>query len=120
MVWDKSLKLMVAKSENAPRNEADGRFLGRSRPKRTVDGCDIPSHHFESMGNHCLLVFARFPSSALLLFLGEGSPTKIDCRKSWYPYSNLSTKGPSLQEHRIRNQRFSSAGCLSICRMGLG
>ena len=27
-------------------------------------------------------------------FLGEGSPTKIDCRKSWYPYSNLSTGGP--------------------------
>ena len=26
-------------------------------------------------------------------FLGEGSPTKIDYRKSWYPYSNLSTGG---------------------------
>ena len=28
-------------------------------------------------------------------FLGEGSPTKIDCRKKGYPYSNLSTAGPS-------------------------
>ena len=27
-------------------------------------------------------------------FLGEGSPTKTD-RKSWYPYSHLSTGGPS-------------------------
>ena len=28
-------------------------------------------------------------------FLGEGSPTKIDYRKSWCPYSKLSTGGPS-------------------------
>ena len=28
-------------------------------------------------------------------FLGEGSPTEIDYRKKGYPYSNLSTGGPS-------------------------
>ena len=42
---------------------------------------------------------SRSPSSALLpTFLGEGSPTKIDwtTEKGWYPYSNLSTGGPSL------------------------
>ena len=27
-------------------------------------------------------------------FFGGGSPTKIDHRKSWYPYSHLSTGGP--------------------------
>ena len=27
----------------------------------------------------------------------EGSPTKIDCRKKGYPYSNLSTGGPSKE-----------------------
>ena len=27
-----------------------------------------------------------------LLFFWEGSPTKIDYRKSWYPYSNLSNR----------------------------
>ena len=27
-------------------------------------------------------------------FWGEGSPTKIDYRKKWDPYSNLSTGGP--------------------------
>ena len=33
--------------------------------------------------------------------LGEGSPTKIDYRKrSWYPYSNLSTGGPSNKNVR--------------------
>ena len=29
-------------------------------------------------------------------FWGEGSPTKIDCRKKGYPYSKLSTGGPRL------------------------
>ena len=42
---------------------------------------------------------ARSRSSALSpLFWGEGSPAKIDYRKSWYPYSNLliliSSRGP--------------------------
>ena len=37
----------------------------------------------------------RSPSSGLLSFLGEGSPTKIDYKKKSYPYSNLSTGGPS-------------------------
>ena len=32
-------------------------------------------------------------------FLGEGSPTNIDYRTSWYPYSNLSTGGPSSRGH---------------------
>ena len=36
----------------------------------------------------------RSPSSASLPFLGEGSPTKIDYSKK-YPYSSLSTGGPS-------------------------
>ena len=39
-----------------------------------------------------------FQGGALVpvLFYGEGSPTKIHYReKSWYPYSNLSTGGPS-------------------------
>ena len=36
-------------------------------------------------------------SSAVLLFFGGGfQTTKIDYRKSWYPYSNLSSGGPSL------------------------
>ena len=42
---------------------------------------------------------ARFPSSALLPFFAEGSLTKMDYRKRvpfMYPYSNLSTGGPSL------------------------
>ena len=38
----------------------------------------------------------RFPSSALLPFWGEGSPTKIDYRKKGHPFSNLSTGGPSF------------------------
>ena len=29
-------------------------------------------------------------------FFGEGSPTRIDCRKKGYPYCNLSTGGPRL------------------------
>ena len=37
---------------------------------------------------------ARSPSSALLPFFGEGSPTKVACRKQRYPHSNLSTGGP--------------------------
>ena len=32
----------------------------------------------------------------------EGSPTKIDCRESWYPYSNLSTGGPGWEAERLR------------------
>ena len=36
----------------------------------------------------------RTPSGALLPFLGEGSPTKIDYKKTWYPHSNLSSGGP--------------------------
>ena len=41
--------------------------------------------------------WADSPSSALLpLCLGEGSPTKIDYRESWYPYSNLSAGGSSF------------------------
>ena len=40
----------------------------------------------------------RFPSSALShpFFGREGSPAKIEYRKSWYPCSNLSTGGPRL------------------------
>ena len=40
----------------------------------------------------------RSPSSALSnpVFGWEGSPTKIDYRKKRYPYSNLSSGGPSL------------------------
>ena len=45
----------------------------------------------------------HFPNSQLVpnfcpftaSFLGEGSPTKIDYRKKGYPYSKLSTGGPS-------------------------
>ena len=41
-------------------------------------------------------------------FLGEGSPTKIDYRKSWYPYSNLSTGGPRKQKgFRVKVQGFA-------------
>ena len=38
----------------------------------------------------------RSPSSALLPFFGEGTPTKIDYKKikSWYPYSSLSSGAP--------------------------
>ena len=32
----------------------------------------------------------------------EGSPTKIDYRKSWYPYCKLSTGGPSHGCHPFR------------------
>ena len=40
-------------------------------------------------------LMARSPNSALLsLFWGEGSPTKIDNRKSWYRDSILSTEKP--------------------------
>ena len=43
----------------------------------------------------------KSPSSALLpLFLGEGSPSKIDYGKKGYPYSNPSTGGPSLGTER--------------------
>ena len=35
------------------------------------------------------------PVVVYYLFWGEGSPTKIDYRKKWYPYSNLSTGGPT-------------------------
>ena len=56
--------------------------------------------------------FSKSPSRALAHpFLGEGSP-KIDYRKQGYPFSNLSTGGPSLfwgvvskektKEHRSR------------------
>ena len=42
------------------------------------------------------ITLSRSPSSALLPFVGEGSPTKIDVlKKTWYPYANLSTGGPS-------------------------
>ena len=34
-------------------------------------------------------------------FLGEGSPSKIDYRKSWHPSSNLSTGGPSAFWHLL-------------------
>ena len=37
----------------------------------------------------------RSPSSALSPFFLGGSPTKIDYRTKGYPYSNLSTGGPS-------------------------
>ena len=37
-------------------------------------------------------------------FLGESSPAKIDYRKSWYPYSNLSTGGPRNHEGRKQAQ----------------
>ena len=39
---------------------------------------------------------SRSPSNwcPCTLFGWEGSPTKIDCRKKWYPYSHLSTGGP--------------------------
>ena len=99
-------------------------------------------HHFETTGNHCLLVFIKTiiipgllrwcrissihsiycslsdflgvflagyhavgcvwprilgpPVVPFYTSLGEGSPTNIDHRKSWYPYSNLSTGGPSI------------------------
>ena len=36
------------------------------------------------------ILSTRSPSSSFLPFFGEGSTTKIDHRKSWYPYSNLS------------------------------
>ena len=43
------------------------------------------------------LTLSRSPSSALLPFLGEGSLTKIDCKKNWVPtYSKPSTGGPSI------------------------
>ena len=44
------------------------------------------------------LPFLGPPAVPFYPFVGEGSPTKIDHRKSKnkYPYSNLSTRGPSF------------------------
>ena len=43
--------------------------------------------------------FSRSPSGAPFYpFLGEGSPTTIDYRKEGYPYSRLSTGGPTVDE----------------------
>ena len=36
-------------------------------------------------------------------FLGEGSPTKIDYRKSWYPYANLSTPLEHLEFEKLNH-----------------
>ena len=71
---------------------------------------------------------ARCPSHPFL-FWGEGSP-KIDYRKSWYPYSNLSTGGPSQKEvpYEAQNSSFVDSGrtfvpfffYLFVCLVPLG
>ena len=43
-----------------------------------------------------ILSILRPPVVPFYLFLGEGSPTKVDYRKERHPYSNLSTGGPTI------------------------
>ena len=53
-------------------------------------------------------IITRSPSSAPSHpFFGEGSPTKIDYRKSGYPSSNVSAGGPRLESERYLSHVFS-------------
>ena len=57
---------------------------------------DLGTSHFETHKERVYLKPALGPQVVPVYpFLGEGSPTKIDHRKRGYPYSNLSTGGPS-------------------------
>ena len=47
----------------------------------------------------CGCVLGPTSSALLSFFWGEGSPAKVDYRKKGYPYSNLSTGGPSIGLH---------------------
>ena len=54
-------------------------------------------------------------------FFGEGSPTTIVYRKNGYPYSNLSTGGPSCFSFRISvNRRNQSKQMGATQRGGVG
>ena len=48
------------------------------------------------------------PVAPFYPFFGEGSPTKIDYRKNKYPYSILSTGGPSFLSHDLIIPRLPS------------
>ena len=61
-------------------------------------GCDDANGLYVATGRWELRVayLTRSPSDwcpFTVFFLGEGSPTRIDCRKKGYPYSDLSTGG---------------------------
>ena len=69
-----------------------------SEPRCWLLRCDIWSGGWGSMGEEGgARSSTRSPSSALspTFFGWEGSPTKINYGKKGYPYSNLSTGGPS-------------------------
>ena len=67
----------------------------------TLQGKQFQDSESESSPNcsveFCLSgISSRSPVVPFYPFWGEGSPTKTDYReKIWYPYSNLSTGGPS-------------------------
>ena len=44
------------------------------------------------------------------MFFWEGSPTKRDCRKNGYPYSNPSTGGPRLSKQRWASKLRETTG----------
>ena len=46
--------------------------------------------------------------------LGEGIPTTIDYTKSWDPYSNLATGGPSRTSNKIRYLGTLAKGLLML------
>ena len=72
----------------------------------TVDGCEIRSHHLETMGNHCSLVFTG--ESSFQGFLGgAGFRPSTVCRSTLQlgnKGDHLSLPGPNLGE---RKQCFS-------------
>ena len=76
-----------ANAEPLPRPEENvPRMRGRGHGQNTP--------HF-GVGNGHSSLHRLGPPVVPFLTPWEGSPTKIDYRKSWYPYSNLSTGGPS-------------------------
>ena len=62
-------------------------LTGAAREAVPKSGC-LRSYLLEYLGRP---VVPFYP----FVLLGEGSPTKIDYSKKGYPYSNLSTGGPS-------------------------
>ena len=81
--------------------------LPRSTPSSRQDIREDWGPLAESRPFNLWACYPRFISSALShpFFGWEGSPTKIDVlKKTWYPYSILSTGGPSISTRPRKNR----------------